>query len=661
MEELMNGLNLVLLGKQGDGKSATGDTILGRKAFKSKKTSESVTEDMVEESGTVSGLQVTIHDTPGFSDIKLKENDIQQKYESIFQKCESGPCAFLLVVKAARFTEEDRKTVEKIEKLLGQERLQKTWILFTRGDQLEDENLTINELINENEHLKKLLQKYDQRYHVFNNKKKGHSGQVTLLLAKILKTCLKKTEKGDGNLEQPPPNGCKLMSKNANESIRMVLLGETGAGKSAAGNTILGQKVFKSAVTNKCLKKRTTVAGRIASVVDTPDFFDSKKNPEQLVRETARSIYSSRPGPHAFLIAFPANMRFTEHEGQILQMVQILFGEDALKYSIIVFTHGDQLEGGSIERLIERNCALRHLVQQCGDRYHVLNNKNSEDREQVNHLLLMIDRMIEQNGGYYTNEMFKDSQQGEEQLTQRRRRKITRQRNSGYSFLSGDGHNNDLSVVVVSVATGVGLGAVCGAPAIGAAFSGAGSGAGSEAGSGAGSNSICGIIVGAVGGGVGGIAGGVVVGGAVGGISGGVVGGAVGGISGGVVGGVVGGGVGGIAGRVVVGGVVGGIAGGVFGGAVGGGVGGIAGGVVGGGAVGGIAGGVVSGAVGGIAGGVVGVSGIPGGVVGGGVGGIMGGVVGGGGVGGVISGVVGGGVGGIMGGVVGGGGCWWGL
>lgn len=193
MEELMNGLNLVLLGKQGDGKSATGDTILRRKAFKSKKTSESVTEDMVEESGTVSGLQVTIHDTPGFSDIKLKENDIQQKYESIFQKCESGPCAFLLVVKAARFTEEDRKTVEKIEKLLGQERLQKTWILFTRGDQLEDENLTINELINENEHLKKLLQKYDQRYHVFNNKKKGHSGQVTLLLAKILKTCLKKT------------------------------------------------------------------------------------------------------------------------------------------------------------------------------------------------------------------------------------------------------------------------------------------------------------------------------------------------------------------------------------------------------------------------------------------------------------------------------------
>uniref|UniRef100_A0A8C1UP02 AIG1-type G domain-containing protein n=1 Tax=Cyprinus carpio TaxID=7962 RepID=A0A8C1UP02_CYPCA len=232
---------------------------------------------------------------------------------------------------------------------------------------------------------------------------------------------------------------CKLMN-----GLNLVLLGKQGDGKSATGDTILGRKAFKSkktpeSVTEDMVEESGTVSGRIASVVDTPDFFDSKKNPEQLVRETARSIYSSRPGPHAFLIAFPANMRFTEREGQILQMVQILFGEDALKYSVIVFTHGDQLEGGSIEKLIERNCALRHLVQQCGDRYHVLNNKNSEDREQVNHLLLMIDRMIEQNGGYYTNEMFKDSQQGEEQLTQRRRRKITRQRNSGYSFLSGDG------------------------------------------------------------------------------------------------------------------------------------------------------------------------------------------------------------------------------
>uniref|UniRef100_A0A671P5W8 AIG1-type G domain-containing protein n=1 Tax=Sinocyclocheilus anshuiensis TaxID=1608454 RepID=A0A671P5W8_9TELE len=259
----------------------------------------------------------------------------------------------------------------------------------------------------------------------------------------------KRTQWTTGKLEQPPPKRCTLMSKNANESTRMVLLGETGAGKSAAGNTILGQKVFKSAVTNKCLKKHAMVAGRIVSVVDTLDFFDTKKNPEQLVRETARSISLSRPRPHAFLIAFPANMRFTEREEQIPQMVQILFGEDALKYSIILFTHGDQLEGGSIEKLIEGNCALRHLVQQCGDRYHVLNNKNIKDRKQVNHLLLMIDRMIVQNGRYYTNEMLQDSQQGEEQLTQRRERKISIQRNSGYSFLSGDCHHFNMLVVVV--------------------------------------------------------------------------------------------------------------------------------------------------------------------------------------------------------------------
>ncbi len=70
---------------------------------------------------------------------------------------------FLLVIKADRFTAEEREAVEKIEKLLGDERLKKTWILFTRGDELEDENMTIQEFLDDTEALKNLIQKYDQR------------------------------------------------------------------------------------------------------------------------------------------------------------------------------------------------------------------------------------------------------------------------------------------------------------------------------------------------------------------------------------------------------------------------------------------------------------------------------------------------------------------
>ncbi|XP_067282633.1 GTPase IMAP family member 8-like [Pseudorasbora parva] len=415
MGEINAGLNLVLLGKTGAGKSAAGNTILGKQAFKSRKSPKSITQDVSMESNTVCGYPVTVYDTPGYFDTGLTEDEIQLKYKGLFQKCESGPCVFLLVIKTDRFTEEERKTVEKIEKLLGQNRLNKTWILFTGGDQLEEENMTIKEFINETEPLKRLVQKYEQRYHVFNNKKKGHIGQVQRLILKFL-ACFKTMGARLNHLTRKLPNKAEQATSVSSLQLRrIVLLGKTGVGKSAAGNTILGQKKFRSemsssSVTCKCSLKQATVSGRSVSVVDTPGFFDTKMDPEELAMEIARSVYISSPGPHAFLIVFPLG-RFTEHEQQIPQIIEMMFGQEVLKYSIILFTHGDQLRRESVEEIIERNQSLRNLVQECGGRFHVFNNKKRNKRKQVDDLLQKIDSMIEQNGGgHYSNQMFEDAQ-----------------------------------------------------------------------------------------------------------------------------------------------------------------------------------------------------------------------------------------------------------
>ncbi|KAJ0047412.1 hypothetical protein NL108_003865 [Boleophthalmus pectinirostris] len=200
--------------------------------------------------------------------------------------------------------------------------------------------------------------------------------------------------------------------------MRIVLLGKTGAGKSSLANLIFGEEgKFKESAspnseTKKCYAQTKNINGRLIHLIDTPGLFDTDLNNTDLSPEILKCIEESAPGPHAFLLVLKVE-RYTKQEQEVVKNILGYFSQEALNYTTVVFTHGDQLDKGvKIKDWVYENSSLRSLVQKCGGRCHVFDKKywnNSQDpyrnnQHQVTELLKTIEVTVrEKDWKHYTN------------------------------------------------------------------------------------------------------------------------------------------------------------------------------------------------------------------------------------------------------------------
>ncbi|KAG7218403.1 hypothetical protein INR49_020402 [Caranx melampygus] len=186
----------------------------------------------------------------------------------------------------------------------------------------------------------------------------------------------------------------------SSSSVVLLLLGERLSGKSSAGNAILGHPAFHSKTTHSS-RETGTIFGKRVTVVDTPGWLSHSTIPYQVSQELCRGLSLCQPQPDVLLLVLPTTSTFSPERWRAMELHLQLLQTNIWQRAMVLFTHGDELGGVSIQEHIRRQGRTLHwLLERCGNRYQVVSNHpgpSGASRVQIMELFGKIQKLMEVN------------------------------------------------------------------------------------------------------------------------------------------------------------------------------------------------------------------------------------------------------------------------